>query len=506
VSTTQETALSVRNLTKRYGGVVALRDVSLDLLRGEVHALCGQNGAGKSTLIKILGGAVRPNSGRVLIKGKEETLQTPAESLSLGINIIYQDFHLVPDLNIAQNIFLRQEITRGGWLLEDKKMYEETRNSLSLVGAEEIDPRTPVRSLRTGEQQMVEIVKALRGEVQVLIMDEPTASLTAPEKAHLFQIIESLKREGIAILFVSHHLDEVFRVADRISTIRDGELVSSVPASTTNIREVTYWMLGETVASELPPQTSEPSTELLRVEGLTRGDAFSDISFSVRAGEIVGLVGLIGAGRTEIVRAIFGLDHLDSGQVYVDGQPVRIDSPRQAVKAGIALVPEDRKTQGLVLGRSILENFSLAALERFQRAGWVKRKMERSEAENARQRLRLKAPDFGNPIESLSGGNQQKVVLSKWLARRARIYLLDEPTHGVDVGAKVEIRRLIREISEQGGAVLLISSDLDEGMQLMDRVIIIRNGRIARRFDRDEINRDSILRYLLTPQDESITS
>jgi ABC-type sugar transport system ATPase subunit len=501
---TQETVLSVRNITKRYGGVVALRDVSLDLLRGQVHALCGQNGAGKSTLIKILGGAVRPDSGRLLIKGKEATLQTPAESLSLGINTIYQDFHLVPDLDIAQNIFLRQELTRGSWLLDDKKMYEETRNSLSLVGAEEIDPHTPVRNLRTGEQQMVEILKALRGDVQVLIMDEPTASLTAPEKARLFRIIESLKQKGIAILFVSHHLDEVFRVADRISTIRDGELVSSVPASATNLREVTYWMLGETVASALPPQTSEPAAELLRVEGLTRDGAFSDISFSVRAGEIVGIAGLIGAGRTEIVRAIFGLDRVDSGQVYVDGQPVRIDSPRQAVKAGIALVPEDRKTQGLVLGRSILENFSLAALQRFQRAGWVKREMERSEAENARQRLRLKAPDFENPVESLSGGNQQKVVLGKWLARRARIYLLDEPTNGVDVGAKAEIRRLIREISEQGGAVLLISSDLDEGLQLMDRVLVIRKGRIVHRFGRDHIDRDTILHYLLTPQGENI--
>jgi ABC-type sugar transport system ATPase subunit len=504
VSTTQEAVLSVRNLTKRYGGVVALKDVSLDLLRGQVHALCGQNGAGKSTLIKILSGAVRSDSGHVLIKGKEATLQTPAESLSLGINTIYQDFHLVPDLDIAQNIFLRQELTRGAWLLDDKKMYEETRNSLNLVGAGEIDPRTPVRNLRTGEQQMVEILKALRGDVQVLIMDEPTASLTAPEKTRLFRIIESLKQKGIAILFVSHHLDEVFRVADRIFTIRDGELVSSVPASATNLREVTYWMLGEPVASELPPQTSEPTRELLRVEGLTRDGAFSDISFSVRAGEIVGIAGLIGAGRTEIVRAIFGLDRVDSGQVYVDGQPVRIDSPRQAVKAGIALVPEDRKTQGLVLGRSILENFSLAALQRFQRAGWVKRRMERSEAETARQRLRLKAPDFENPVESLSGGNQQKVVLGKWLARQARIYLLDEPTNGVDVGAKAEIRRLIREISEQGGAVLLISSDLDEGLKLMDKVLVIRKGRIVHRFSRDHVDRDTILHYLLTPQDENI--
>jgi ABC-type sugar transport system ATPase subunit len=504
VSTTRETVLSIKNATKRYGGVVALRDVSLDLLRGEVHALCGQNGAGKSTLIKILGGAVRPDSGRVLVKGEEVSIQTPAASLSFGIHIIYQDFHLVPDLDIAQNIFLRQELTRGGWLLDDKKMYEETRNLLSLIGAGEINPRTPVRRLRTGEQQMVEIVKALHGDAQVLIMDEPTASLTEPEKARLFQIIEGLKQKGIAILFVSHHLDEVFRVADRISTIRDGELVNSVPTQATNLTEVTYWMLGETVASESPPQTRELTTEVLRVEGLMRAGDFSDISFSLKAGEIVGLAGLIGSGRTEIVRAIFGLDHVDSGRVYLDGKPVRIDSPRDAVKAGIALVPEDRKTQGLVLGRSILENFSLAALQRFHRAGWMNRRMERSEAENARQRLKVKAPDFENPVESLSGGNQQKVVLGKWLARRARIYLLDEPTSGVDVGAKVEIRRLIREIAEQGGAVLLISSDLDEDLKLMDRVLVIRKGRIVCEFARDHIDRDTVLHYLLTPQSENI--
>lgn len=490
--------LAVENVVKHYGGVRALKGVSLDVYPGEVHALCGQNGAGKSTLIKILGGGTARDGGRILVAGREEELGSPARSLRLGIHIIYQEFHLVPCLDVAQNVFLGREITRGPGFLDEERMYAETRKLLAGVGAEALDPRTPVGELRTGEQQLVEIVKALHGETRVLIMDEPTASLTQREKERLFQVIASLKDQGIAVVYISHYLDEVFRVADRISTMRDGEVVASVPTAAADIARVTAWMLGKAAEALAPDHAGAVGPELLRVAGLTRAGAFTDISITVHAGEVVGLVGLIGSGRTEIARSIFGLDPLDAGQVYVNGEPARITGPVAAVRSGLALVPEDRKTQGLILGLPILENLSLAALGRFQQAGWVRRAAEARSAAALRQSLGIKAADLHDPVETLSGGNQQKVVLGKWLCSRASVYLLDEPTRGVDVGAKVEIGRLVRQLCREGHGVLLISSDLDEVLQLSDRLLVIRAGRILREYRTASANRDEILAYLLS--------
>lgn len=493
----QTPVIVAEDLAKHYGGIFALKGVSLELHPGEVHALCGENGAGKSTLIKILGGATSPDAGRVFVTGSEQVLRSPARSLELGIHTIYQELHLVPYLDITQNVFLGEEITRGAGWLDSKRMDEETRQLLAIVGAGGLDPHTAVEDLRAGEQQLVEIAKALHGDARVLIMDEPTASLTQREKESLFEVIANLKARGIAVLYVSHLLDEVFRVADRVTVLRDGSLVNSVPISATSIPEVTSWMLGKAMENQAEEGRAAPGEELLRVEGLTQAGAFADVSFSLRAGEVLGLVGLIGSGRTEIARTIFGLDPLDGGTVYLNGKPVRISSPEAAVKAGIALVPEDRKRQGLVLGRSIVENLSLAAIGRFQRAGWIRRRAEARAAAVLSRDLSIKSDSISQPVEALSGGNQQKVVLGKWLAGNANIFLLDEPTHGVDVGAKAEIGRIIRRLCLRGAGVILISSDLDEILNLSDRVLVIRSGRVVREFQRGAVDRGEILAALL---------
>lgn len=493
--------LAVDGAVKRFGGVTALEGVSLELRPGEVHALCGQNGAGKSTLIKILGGAIQPDSGSILLRGEPVTLGTPAASLDAGIRIIYQDFHLVPELDAAENVFLGQEVSRYGFL-ERRRMYARTRELLAAIGGEGTDPGRPVGELRTGEQQIVEIAKALNGEAQILIMDEPTASLTQLEKDRLFRMVEKLKGRGIAMLFVSHQLDEIFRVADRITTIRDGRVVGSVARGETTPLEVSYMMLGKAVDAPPKDRAHGTGSELLRLEGLTRRGAFTDISLTVHSGEVVGLVGPIGSGRTEIVRSIFGLDPFDEGRILMDGKSIRFRSPEQAVRAGIAFVPEDRKSQGLVLGRPILHNFSLVALRRFAgRFGWIRRRRELTRATSLSGALKLKSRSLHDPVDDLSGGNQQKIVLGKWLMSEARIFLMDEPTHGVDIEAKGEIRRLINDICQQGGAVLLISSDLDEVLELMDRVLVLRKGLVIQGFGRGA-DRDHILQCLLSPIEE----
>ncbi|MBZ4321403.1 sugar ABC transporter ATP-binding protein [Streptomyces huiliensis] len=474
--------LRVEGVTKAFPGVKALDGVDLRLLAGEVHVLLGENGAGKSTLIKMLAGAHRPDTGRIVVGGREVAVRSAQDAERLGIATIHQEFNLVPGLTVAENVFLgRQPRNRLG-LVDRRTMNERAARLLERVRLR-VPPTAPVAGLGIAALQMVEIAKALSLDARVLIMDEPTAVLTSGEVATLFGIVRELRDSGVGVVFITHHLEEIAALGDRVTVLRDGRSVAEVPASTAE-DELIRLMVGRDVTEQYPRRRTPAGAPLLRVRGLTRrgvagAPGFEDVDLEVRAGEVVGLAGLVGAGRTEVARAVFGVDRYTAGSVEVDGRVLRPGDVRAAMRAGVGLVPEDRKAQGLLLDAPLHDNLTLARLHRDTRAGLVDRRAQRREAAAMAGRLKVRMSGLEQPARTLSGGNQQKVVIGKWLLAGVRLLILDEPTRGVDVGAKVEIYRLVNELTAAGCGVLMVSSDLPEVLGMSDRVLVMARGRVV---------------------------
>ena len=469
--------LEMREIDKSFPGVQALNGVDLDLYSGEVLALLGENGAGKSTLIKILGGAHAPTAGNVLVGGREVDLSTPHASQAAGIGIIYQEFNLVPHLSARENIFLGQESGRGGFI----DTGEERRKASDLFRrlGTPIDPEQRCSDMTVAQQQVVEIAKALSQDARILVMDEPSATLTPQEVERLLKIVRELRTQGLGIIYISHRLEEVYEISDRIMVLRDGGHVATRPTGELGREALIELMVGRKLENEFPSHEPRIGDERLEVRGLSRGTAVRDISFSARAGEILALTGLVGAGRTETVRLLFGADQPDSGSISLDGEALHFSNPRQAIRAGIGLLTEDRKGQGLVLMHSVRENFGLPNLEEFSRWGMVDCHNEQTSFSSFVDSLRIKVPHQDELARNLSGGNQQKVVLAKWLQRNCEVIIFDEPTRGIDVGSKYEIYLLIQELAAQGKVIIMISSELPEVLGLADRVLVMHEGRIT---------------------------
>ncbi|MCX5533427.1 sugar ABC transporter ATP-binding protein [Streptomyces sp. NBC_00006] len=495
-----EELLRIEGIRKTFPGVIALDSVDFDLRRGEVHVLLGENGAGKSTLIKMLSGAYTPDEGRITVGGEQVRIHGAQDAERLGIATIYQEFNLVPDLTVAENIFLGRQPRRFG-LIDRKKMEADAEELLARVGVK-VSPRARVRELGIARLQMVEIAKALSLNARVLIMDEPTAVLTSEEVEKLFAIVRQLREDGVGVVFITHHLEEIGALGDRVTVIRDGRSVGQVPAATPE-DELVRLMVGRSIDQQYPrerPDAQDTAGALLKVEGLTRDGVFHDVGFEVRAGEVVGIAGLVGAGRTEVVRAVFGADPYDSGSVEVAGSALPRHDVIAAMAAGVGLVPEDRKGQGLVLDQSVEENLGLVTMRAATRAGFVDRQGQHDAAERIAKQLGVRMAGLGQHVRTLSGGNQQKVVIGKWLLADIKVLILDEPTRGIDVGAKVEIYQLINELTAAGHAVLMISSDLPEVLGMSDRVLVMAQGRIAGELAAEEATQDSVMALAVSNQ------
>ena len=468
--------LEMRGMRKSFPGVRALSDVNLELRAGECLAICGENGAGKSTLIKLLGGALSADAGEIRIGGETVQIATPHRAQQLGISVIYQELNLVPQLSARENIFLGRERTRLGFP-DRRREAEDARRLFARLGVE-VDPERRCRELTVAQQQAVEIAKALAFRARVIVMDEPSAMLTETETRRLLEIVRELKQSGIGVLYISHRIDEIFAVAERVLVLRDGAQVATEATDRILKSGLIELMVGRSMDAEFPPRDVEPGPERLRVESLRRGDAVRDVSFAVRGGEVVGLAGLVGAGRTETARLIFGADPGEGGAIFVDGERCEIGSPRDAIARGICLLTEDRKTQGLVMGHSARENFGLPNLARFSRGPFVDEEAERERFAHHARALSIRMADPDQPVQTLSGGNQQKVVLAKWLERDCRVVIFDEPTRGIDVGAKYEIYLIINRLAAEGKAILVISSELPELLGISDRILVMHEGAV----------------------------
>lgn len=477
-------------LTKLYPGVTALQDVSLDLRPGEVHAVVGENGAGKSTLIKILSGAIPPTSGTIVVDGAEHAGLTPGAAQDLGIAVIYQEFTLVPTLNAMENVFLGHYPKRGP-VLDRKRMATESAALFRRLGVK-IDPATLVGELTTGYQQIVEIAKALSRRARLLIMDEPSAPLTAAEVEAMYLVVDALKAEGMTVVYISHRMEEIFRLSDRVSVLRDGQYIATMDTADTNRRELINLMVGRELTEGYPHRDFEPGEVSLRVRGLS-GNGVRDISFEARRGEVLGFAGLIGAGRTELMELLFGAKPVDAGEVTLHGQSVISRTPIQGIRNRIALVPEDRKRHGLVLPFSIRDNISLPLLKDITAAGVLKPRAEEQVASKYMAELRIKAPTSGEIVGNLSGGNQQKVVLAKWLATDPEVLIFDEPTRGIDVGARAEIYQIMNRLAEEGKTILMISSDMEELIGMADRIVVLREGEQQGTLQKNDINQEAVM-------------
>ena len=496
--------LEIRGVSKRFGSTQALDDVSLTLHKGEIHALLGENGAGKSTLIKVMTGVEQPDAGQMVVDGVDVLLGGALHAQELGIAAIYQEPMTFPDLSVAENIFITH---RGrGRLIDRGRMRREAEAILSRLGVR-IDLDEPARGLSLAEQQTVEIAKALSLRVRVLIMDEPTASLSAHEVRRLFGIVDSLRREGVAILFISHRMEEVFEIADRVTVLRDGRWVSTRPRSELTPAIAIREMVGRTLSDFFQRTPARPGDVVLEVRGLGRDGAFGDVSFDLRAGEVLGFAGLVGARRTDVGLALFGIAPADTGTIALDGREVAVHNPQDAVGLRIAYSTEDRRALGLIFPLSIAANISLPTLGRFlDRFGLIRRSAEEAAADRYRERLRIRAASVRAPVATLSGGNQQKVVLSKWLETHPRVLILDEPTRGIDVGSKAEVHQIIDELAREGMAIILISSDLPEVLATSDRILVMREGRQMAIFERDEATAERVLAAAMGQPAETVAA
>jgi len=468
--------LVLSGIEKSFPGVHALQDGRLELRPGEVHALLGENGAGKSTLIRILAGAQPPDAGTIHLDGHPIRIASPQEGRRLGISVIYQEFNLVPAMSVRENLFLGQEHSQAGWIRRSTET-SAARELLDRLGAR-FDPDTLCRDLSVAEQQLVEIAKALLHQTRVLVMDEPTAALSGREVDRLFTLVRDLRSQGIAIVYVSHRLDEVFELCDRATILRDGRHVATRDMADLSRPELIELMVGRALTAEYPTRTPHVGEPRLIVRNLCRGTAVQDVSFEIRRGEILGLAGLVGAGRTETARLLVGADRADSGSISLDGQPLELQSPADAIRAGICLLTEDRKHQGLVLIHSVRDNFGLPNLDQFSTLGLLRSAAESTAFDRYTKELRIRISHPGQAARLLSGGNQQKVVLAKWLQSDADVFLVDEPTRGVDVGARFEIYQLLHQLADAGKAILMISSELPEILGMSNRILVMRGGRI----------------------------
>ncbi|MCG0278880.1 MAG: sugar ABC transporter ATP-binding protein [Thermanaeromonas sp.] len=491
----REPFLKLRGICKRFPGVVALDNVDLDVYSGEIHVLLGENGAGKSTLIKILTGAYQKDAGEIIIDGKEVQIRTPREALQLGISCIYQELNLIPHLSVAENIFLGREpkLLPALGIIDLKDRYKRSAALLKELGCA-VSPGVKVKDLGLGKQQMVEIAKALSLNARLVIMDEPTSSLSEKEVEELFRVVRQLKEKGIAIIFVSHKLEEIRQIADRVTVLRDGRKVATLARGEFDIEELIKLMVGRTLKEKFPKINVRRGREALRVEDIWTDTGLKGVSFSAYEGEVLGIAGLVGAGRTELARAIFGADPLRKGNIFIYGQRVDIKCPEDAIRAGLAFLTEDRKTQGLILGESVAFNITLAGIKQFRRWGFLDIRRQFETAEQLARDLKVKPLDIRRKARELSGGNQQKVVLAKWLCTRAKIFIFDEPTRGIDVGAKVEVYNLINQLLQNGAAVIMISSELPEILGMSDRILVMSEGRITGEFLREEATQEKIMK------------
>jgi ribose transport system ATP-binding protein len=487
--------LQMRGICKRYPGVVALDEVAFELRRGEVHALLGENGAGKSTLMKILSGACARDAGEVLLDGRPVALASPRDAQAAGISTIYQEFTLIPHLSAAANIYLGREPVRLAGFIHRGRLLQDAETLLRSLGTA-IDPAMPVHRLGVAEQQMVEVAKALSIDARILVMDEPTSALTETEIDELFAAIRRLTSQGVAVIYISHRMEELARIGHRATILRDGRFIATVPLPAP-VPDLVRLMANRDIRDHYPPATRTRGAEILRVEGVSRGARLQDVSFTLHRGEILGVAGLLGAGRTELARVVFGADAPDAGRVLIDGRPLRLRGPADAIRAGIGLVPEDRKRQGLVLGCSVAANLSLPQLSRLGRAGVVSRRREGDLATQWIRELRIKTPSAATRALTLSGGNQQKVVLGKWLAAGADVLIVDEPTRGIDVAAKMEIYTLLDRLAAGGAGIIMISSELPEVIGMSDRILVMHQGRAHALLDAAGVTQERVLHAAL---------
>ncbi|SFS41560.1 sugar ABC transporter ATP-binding protein [Marininema halotolerans] len=487
------TLLQMSGIEKSFAHVQVLKQVRFTLEAGEIHALLGENGAGKSTLIKILSGGFPADQGKILIDDKEVTFQSPRAAMKAGIGVIHQELHLVPQLSICENLFLGREHSFGfGWI-RWRKMKEEARHWLKKVGLNK-DPFCKVGGLSVGQQQLVEIAKALSLQAKILILDEPTAALTPLEVRSLFATLRALRGKGVGMIYISHRLEEVQELSDRITVLRNGEIIATHPTHEIALDHVVQMMVGRDLAERFPQKTAvKTPVDRLRVKGLTQTGVVEGVSFHIQAGEVLGLAGLIGAGRTELANLLFGVSKRDAGEIWLDGKPATFRHPREAVRLGMAYVTEDRKGKGLVLTQSVKENLSLVAMNAFTTMGVITKKLEEEQATTLSKQLGIRATSLDQPAAFLSGGNQQKVAIGKWLVQPPKVLILDEPTRGVDIGAKQEIYQLMNQLSAQGVAILLISSDLPEVLGMSDRVMVMRKGKQVATFTQKEATEQRVL-------------
>lgn len=485
--------IELRKVSKFFPGVIALNKADLKLYSGEVHGLMGENGAGKSTLIKLLTGAYKPDEGEMLLDGQPLKVNGPKDAMNMGLTAIYQELNVIPKLTVWENIFLGRELRNKKGLLDIPQMKERAKELLQQL-RQNIDVDEKVENLGMGHQQMVEICKALVLESRLIIMDEPTSSLSAGETEELLRTARELRDRGMAIVFISHHMDEIFRICDRLTVLRDGCVIQSMLAKDTNTENLIKLMVGRDINQQFPKIVAAKKEELLRIEDFTSEDgSFKDISFSVCGGEVLGFAGLVGAGRTEVMRAIFGADARKTGKVYVKGKEADIRSPKAAISYGIAFLTEDRKGEGLVLSNTVGFNINLSTFEKSKRGLLLNNALLRNKAKNDITQLRIKTPSINTTVRGLSGGNQQKVVIAKWLETNADIFIMDEPTRGLDVGAKLEVYNIINNLVSEGKAVIMVSSELPEVMGMSDRIIVMHEGYMAGEFKRDEVEREAIM-------------
>jgi len=487
-----ENILELKNISKSFSGVEVLHNVSFELRPGEVHALLGENGAGKSTLVKIITGVHHPDKGEILLHGEPVHFSDARESRQAGIAAIYQELSLFPDLDVAENIFVgRQPVTVGG-RVDWRKLYTEAGKLLESLGVK-LDLKQKARTLSIAQQQMVEIARAFSINAQILIMDEPTSSLTLHEVDDLFRLVRRLRAEGTAIIFISHRLEELYSLADRVTVLRDGSYVDTRSMKDVTRDDLIRMMVGRTITNLFPKQEVRAGDVILKVENLSRAGSFHEVSFELRRGEILGLAGLVGAGRTNVARAIFGVEPASGGSIQVDGREVLITSPQQAIQLGLAYVPEDRQLHGLIPAMPLTPNISLPILHHFAQLGWLQDKSERKSAYDAALQMEVRANNIWQLARELSGGNQQKVVLAKWLSTNPRILILDEPTRGIDVGTKAAVHGLMSKLASEGMAILMISSELPEILGMSDRVIVMREGHVTGHFSRAEATQENVI-------------
>ena len=484
--------IEMRGIDKSFGSNQVLKQAGFTLESGEVHALMGENGAGKSTLMKILTGVYTKDAGTVLVDGKEVNYKNPQEAEKAGIVFIYQELNVMFDLTVEENLFMGKEIHGRFGICDRKAMQKKAQEALNTLGVN-ISPKTVMSELSVGQQQMVEICKALMADAKVIIMDEPTAALTQSETEALFKVIQSLRKKGVSMVYISHRMEEIFELCDRITVLRDGSYIGVKNIPETNMNEIVKMMIGREIGERYPSRDVKIGKEVLKVKGLTRKGTFHDVSFSVRAGEVLGVSGLMGAGRTEIMQAIFGNLSYESGTIEIDGKEVKISNPRQAMEQGIGFITEDRKTEGLMLDKSIRENISLCNLGRISKSSVISREAEKDLVAGAIKDLHIKCFGPYHECNNLSGGNQQKVVLAKWILTNPKILILDEPTRGVDIGAKKEIYNIINQLAAQGVAIIMVSSELPEVLGMSDNIMVIREGEVRGIISYEEANQERVM-------------